>query len=141
MGDPMINVETGELNNFAREVRHHAGNVLEPAVAEASRPMASGVAFGVKNVSGAVLAAKTRYAQSLDLTQANLEQFVEAAKILAAAAEKVAADFDAVDLRSAEAVDRVNHLLYTAAKEAEAARLAADRAQYRHGPAGPAAAI
>ena len=58
------------------------------------------------------------------------------------AAEQVAAAFDAVDLRSAEAVGRVNHLLSTAAREAEATRLAAERAQYQqYGPYGPAAAV
>jgi hypothetical protein len=142
MGDPSIKVETGELNNFANHVRHQAGDVLQPAVNRASLSMASGVPFGATNASGAVHAAKQRYAQSLSVSMANLEQFVQAAKIMADAAEKVAADFDAVDSRSADAVSRVNSLLASAAKEAEAARIASERAQHpQYGPYGPAAAV
>lgn len=142
MGDPLINVETGELHNFAKDVRRQAGDVLQPAVSRAAVSMAGGVAFGETNTSGAVHAAKDRYAQSLRASMANLEQFVQAAKVMADAAEQVAAAFDAADLRSAVAVDQVNHLLSTAAREAEATRLATERAQYQqYGPYRPEAAV
>ena len=117
MGDPSIQVETGGLTEFASNVGFYAAEVDAPAASRSSRQFDQGVTFGVKNASSAVLAAKERYATSVDVSVSNLREFVEAAKILAAAAEKVAAEFDAVDARSADAADRVNGLLNTAIQE------------------------
>jgi uncharacterized protein YukE len=133
VGDPSINVETGELRRFAKDVDFDADEVRQPAVGRATMPLQDGVCFGVKNAGGAVHAAKTRYADSLSASTANLNEFINAAKILAAAAEKVAADFDAVDARSADASARVNGILRAATDEARAARLAAERDAARHG--------
>jgi hypothetical protein len=110
-------VETGGLTDFASNVGFYAFEVDAPAASRSSRQFDQGVAFGVRNASSAVLAAKERYATSLDVSLSNLTEFVEAAKILAAAAEKVAAEFDAVDARSADAANRVNGLLNTAIQE------------------------
>nr|BFE67957.1 hypothetical protein GCM10020092_012580 [Actinoplanes digitatis] len=96
MGDPGINVETGGLNKFATDVRADTDYVTEPAVGRAKLPLDS-VPFGAQNASGGVHAAKERYAKSLSASTANLGNFLTAARLLAAAAEKVAADFDAVD--------------------------------------------
>ncbi|AGZ46001.1 hypothetical protein [Actinoplanes friuliensis] len=138
MGD-QINVETGGLNKFATDVRADTDNVTEPAVGRAKMPLDS-VPFGESNVSGGVHAAKQRYAQSLSASTSNLTNYLSAARLLAAAAEKVAADFDAVDAKSAEGTKLVEHALWTAAQEARAARIAADRADNpRHG--GPAVAM
>ena len=141
MGDPSINVETGELRRFATDVGFEADEVLAPAVDRATFPLQNGVRFGVKNASGAVHAAKTRYAQALTAHMSNLTEFIEAAKIMAAAAAEVAKDFDAVDTRSADASVRVGNILRTATDDAQATRLAAERAANppRHG--GQAAAI
>jgi hypothetical protein len=46
---------------------------------------------------------------------------------MSTAAEKVAQDFDAVDVRSAEGSARVNSILQTATDQARAAREAAER--------------
>lgn len=133
MGDPGINVETGGLTRFAADVRADADYVTEPAVGRATLPLDS-VPFGARNVSGGVHAAKLRYAQSLSASTRNLGNFLAAARLLAAAAEKVAAEFDAGDARSAAGVKRVEQALWAAAEEARLARLAAERAATR--PAG-----
>jgi hypothetical protein len=140
VGDSGINVETGGLNKFATDVRADMDYVSEPAVGRAKLPLDS-VPFGAQNASGGVHAAKERYAKSLSASTANLANYLTAARLLAAAAEKVAADFDAVDARSADGTKRVEHALWTAAEEARAARLAADQVDGppRHG--GGAVAI
>lgn len=141
MGDPSINVQTGELRRFAKDVGFEADEVLAPAVDRATLPLQDGVRFGAKNASGAVHAAKTRYAQALSAHLSNLTEYIQAAKIMAAAAAQVAADFDEVDVRSADASARVGNILRTATDQAQAARLAAERAADppRHG--GQAAAV
>jgi hypothetical protein len=117
MGDPSIKVETGELANFAEDVRFDSDEVFRPAVSRAAVSL-SGVTFGQKNASGAVHAAKTRYSQAMSSHIRNLNAYVEAAGILAAAAEIVAREFDAVDADNAEAAARVNAMLRTATDEA-----------------------
>lgn len=141
MGDPSINVQTGELRRFAKDVGFEADEVLAPAVDRATVPLQDGVRFGAKNASGAVHAAKTRYAQALSAHLSNLTEYIQAAKIMAAAAAQVATDFDEVDVRSADASARVGNILRTATDQAQAARLAAERAgdPPRHG--GQAAAV
>lgn len=117
MSDPSIDVETGELNNFAKDVRFEADEVFQPAVSRATTSL-SGINFGQKNASGAVHAAKTRYGQAMSAHLANLNAYVEAAQIMAAAAELVAKEFDAVDQHNADAAARVNAMLRTATDEA-----------------------
>ena len=141
MGDPSINVETGELKRFAKDVGFDADEVRQPAVGRATMPLQDGVSFGAKNASGAVHAAKTRYAESLSASMSNLNEFVNAARIMAAAAEKVAADFDAVDARSAEGSARVSSILRAATDEARAARLAAEHRALPPGHGGTVAAL
>jgi hypothetical protein len=126
VGDPSINVETGELSRFAEDVRFEADEVLAPAVGRATVALRDGVSFGAKNASGAVHAAKQRYAQSLGASMGNLTEFVEAARIMAAAAEMAAREFAAADSRSAEAAAKVNGMLRTATNEAQARRRAAE---------------
>ena len=141
MGDPSINVQTGELRRFAEDVGFEADEVLAPAVDRATLPLQVGVRFGAKNASGSVHAAKTRYAQALSAHMTNLAEYIEAAKIMAAAAAQVAADFDEVDVRSADASARVGNILRTATDQAHAARLAAERAANPPRPGGQAAAV
>jgi hypothetical protein len=139
VGDPGINVETGGLAKFATDVRADIDNVTEPAVGRATLPLDS-VPFGAQNAGGGVHAAKQRYARSLSATTGNLSNYLAAARLLAAAAEKVAAEFDAGDARSAEGVKRVEQALWTAAEEARLAQLAADRAANPRGAGGQAVA-
>ncbi|MEV8508732.1 hypothetical protein AB0368_28430 [Actinoplanes sp. NPDC051475] len=141
MGDPGINVETGGLTKFATDVHVDTDSVLAPATERAGIQLGDGVRFGEKNASGAVHAAKVRYAEGLAASTANLQEYVNAAKLLAAAAEKVAADFDASDTRAAKTTEQAEQALWAAAQEARAARLAVEQAQNppRHG--GQAAAV
>jgi hypothetical protein len=67
---------------------------MQPAVGRATMPLQDGVTFGAKNASGAVHAAKTRYAQSLSATMTNLTEFINAAKIMADGGREVAQDFE-----------------------------------------------
>jgi hypothetical protein len=125
VGDPSINVETGELKRFAKDVGFETDEVMQPAVGRATMPLQDGVTFGAKNASGAVHAAKVRYAESLSASMSNLTEFITAAKIMADAADKVAADFEAVDVRSAEGSARVGSILRAATDEAHARAAAA----------------
>ncbi|BCJ54160.1 hypothetical protein Asp14428_56350 [Actinoplanes sp. NBRC 14428] len=141
MGEPGINVETGGLSKFATDVHVDTDSVLAPAAERARIQLGDGVTFGARNASGAVHAAKVRYAQSLSASTANLKRYVEAAKLLAAAAEKVAADFDTSDTRAAKSTEQAEQALWAAAQEARAARLAAERAQNPPHHGGRAVAV
>ncbi|MGW4941718.1 hypothetical protein ACWEOZ_09035 [Actinoplanes sp. NPDC004185] len=140
MGDPGINVETGGLNKFAEDVRADVDNITEPAVGRATLPLDS-VPFGAQNASGGVHAAKERYARSLTASTENLSNFLAAARLLAAAAEKVAAEFDATDARSAEGTKRVEQALFSAAEEARRAQAAAEQAAHPRYSNGKAVAL
>lgn len=141
MGEPGINVETGGLSKFATDVHVDTDSVLAPATERAKVQLSDGVRFGAKNASGAVHAAKQRYAQSLVASTENLKRYVEAAKLLAAAAQKVAADFDASDARAAKSTAQAEQALWAAAEEARRARLAADQAANPPARGGRAAAV
>jgi len=136
VSDPSINVETSELTKFAEDVRFEGEEGLNPAISRASVTL-SGVTFGQHNASGAVHAAKTRYAQALTGHMNNLNAYLEAGQIMAAAAELVAKEFDAVDARSADAAQKVGQMLRTATDEAR--RKAQEATQ--GGPAGAARAV
>jgi hypothetical protein len=140
VSDPGINVETGGLTKFATDVRADTDNVAEPAVGRATMPLDS-VPFGAQNASGGVHAAKQRYARSLSASTENLTNYLAAARLLAAAAEKVAAEFDATDARSAEGTKRVQQALWLAAEEARRTRLAAEQAAQPQRGSGGAVAI
>ena len=140
MGDPGINVETGGLSKFATDVRADVDNIVEPAVGRATLPLDS-VPFGAQNASGGVHAAKQRYARSLSASTENLSNFLAAARLLAAAAEKVAAEFEATDARSAEGTKRVEQALFSAAEEARTARIAAEQAAHPRYQNGKAVAL
>jgi hypothetical protein len=141
VGEPGINVETGGLNKFATDVHVDIDSVLAPATVRAQVQLYDGVHFGAKNASGAVHAAKERYARSLVASTENLKRYVEAAKLLAAAAQKVAAEFDASDSRAASSTAQAEQALWAAAEEARQARLAAEQAAAPAPRGGRAAAV
>jgi hypothetical protein len=97
-----IRVRTGELCRFAEGVRFETTSVFAPAVAALTVPLRAGVPFGarLREVSGPTEAAARRYASAVDASLAGLRQFVQAAALLAEAAERVAADFQAADTRA-----------------------------------------
>ena len=137
MSDPGIDVETGGLARFATDVRADIDHITEPAVGRATMPL-DGVPFGAQTASGGVHAAKQRYARSLSASTENLHNFLAAARLLAAAAEKVAAEFDATDARSAEDTKRGEQALWLAAEDARITREAAEQAarpRYSNGKA------
>ena len=116
MADPSIHVDLDGLSEFASNVGFYATEVDPADVSRSRQQFAQGVTFGVKNASGTVHVAKENYARALAASLQNLTEFVAAAKVLADAAEKAAADFKASDGRSAETMAEVNRRLYEAAQ-------------------------
>ncbi|WP_067508300.1 hypothetical protein [Actinoplanes sp. TFC3] len=136
MGDG-INVETGGLSNFSKEVHADTDVFLEPARDRANVQFQEGIRFGQGNASEVVLAAKARYALSLGASQTNLTEYVKAARLLANAAEKVAAMLNESDARAAKSTEAADKALYEAWAEARAAFLAVDGNSPRGGQAVP----
>jgi hypothetical protein len=122
VADASINVDTDGLKQFADNVGFYATEIDPVDVGRSKQEFAAGVTFGLKNASGAVHVAKENYANALSVSLQNLAGFVEAAKILADAAEQVAADFGAADGRAADSADLVEKQLYDASRRAIAAR-------------------
>lgn len=122
MSDGSMDVETGGLTEFAGDVRFYAEQVDPIDVDRSRQSFSAGITFGTTNASEAVLAAKENYAKALANSLTNLTRFVEAARILAEAAEQAAKDFQAVDDRSARSINNINYMLTTAAQTAQATR-------------------
>ena len=122
MSDGSIHVETGGLSEFAGDVRFYAEEIDPLDVDRSKQSFSAGITFGTRNASEVVLATKETYAKALASSLTNLTRFVEAAKILAEAAEQAAKDFQAVDDQSARSINNVNYLLTTATRQAQAAR-------------------
>lgn len=122
-----IRVDTDGLNKFSTQVQDDTSRTLEPGYSDARVSLGTGVRFGVNNASGSVHAAKARYAASVEVSTANVEEYMAAARVLADAAAKVAAALDASDSRSAERTDWITGALAAAASEAQERRLAAEQ--------------
>jgi len=116
VADASIHVDTDGLTEFAGTVGFYATEVDPAEVSRSRQQFAAGVTFGVKNASGAVHVAKENYARALTTSLQNLTEFVEAARILAEAAEKAAADFKNVDNRSAATIAVLNQRLSESAQ-------------------------
>jgi len=122
MSDGAINVETGGLTDFAGDVRFYA-EVVDPLdVDRARQSFSAGITFGATNASEVVLTTKENYARALTNSLTNLTRFVEAARILAEAAEQAAKDFRAVDDQSEQAINNLHHVLTAATDRARSAR-------------------
>ncbi|GAA3344237.1 hypothetical protein GCM10020358_46660 [Amorphoplanes nipponensis] len=93
MSDGSIDVETGGLTEFAGDVRFYAEEVDPLDVDRTRQSFSAGITFGTRNASEVVLATKENYARALANSLTNLTRFVEAAKILAEAAEQAANDY------------------------------------------------
>jgi hypothetical protein len=131
-----IRVETDGLTKFSEKVQGDVARTIEPGYSDARVDLAAGVRFGANNASGGVHAAKQRYADSLAASTANIVEYMAAARVLADAAAKVAASFDATDTRSADRVAEVRGALATALTDARMRREAADgHPSTRHGGA------
>lgn len=126
MSDGSIDVETAGLTDFAGDVRFYAEQVDPVDVDRSRQSFSAGITFGRTNASEAVLAAKENYAKALANSLTNLTRFVEAARILAEAAEQAANDFRAVDDQAASGLSNVQYLLTVATDQARAARQVGD---------------
>jgi hypothetical protein len=121
-----IRVETEGLTRFSGQVHTDVSRTIEPGYYDAKVSLAQGVQFGAANASGSVHAAKVRYAESLSASTTNILAYMDAARVLADAAAKVAVAFDGSDARSAQTTDQVNQAMWTAAEEARRQREAVD---------------
>jgi hypothetical protein len=121
MGDqpgPGFQVEVTGLTDLADEVRMETDMTLRPQSTQVRGRFAQGVRFGAASASGYVYAAKQRYRESLVRGMDVLSAYVEAAEVLAAAAEKVAANYSRSDALSAARTQEVNKALADALVEA-----------------------
>jgi hypothetical protein len=119
-------VETGGLTEFAGDVRFYAEEIDPLDVDRSKQSFSAGITFGTRNASLAVLGAKEDYAEALAHSLENLTRFVEAARILAEAAEQAARDFRAVDDQSERSLNNIKYLLTAATDQARAARRVGD---------------
>jgi ApbE superfamily uncharacterized protein (UPF0280 family) len=122
MSDSSIHLETGGLVEFAGDVRFYAEKVDPVDVARSRQSFSAGITFGTTNASEAVLRAKESYAKALAHSLTNLTRFVEAARILADAAEQAAGDFRAVDDQSERSISNIKDMLTAATDQTRAAR-------------------
>lgn len=121
-----VRVETDGLTKFSDQVQNDTTQTLEQGYSRASVDLSSGVEFGATSASGGVHAAKERYAQSLQASTANVVAYLDAARVLAAAASKVAAALDASDGRAARRASEVRGLLAAAVEESQQRRAEVD---------------
>jgi len=106
-----VQIDTAEVDDFGRGMRAQADKGFTSAASRGAELHSHGVVFGAQLPGGAILAAKTRYAQALENTDANLRAYKEAAVIFADVAEQIARDFSSADLGSAAAQQKVDGLL------------------------------
>jgi hypothetical protein len=96
---------------------------IDPQDIDRSRQaFSAGVTFGTNNASVVVLQTKENYAKALTNSLTNLSRFVEAAKILAEAAEQAAKEYRAVDDQSKASINNINYMLTAATERAQATR-------------------
>jgi hypothetical protein len=111
-------VEVTGLTDLADEVRTETDMTLRPQAGQVQTNFANGVRFGGQSASGYVYAAKERYRESLVRGMEVLGAYVQAADVLAAAAEKVAANYRQSDAMSAARTREVADALTAAILEA-----------------------
>ena len=116
-------VEVTGLTDLADEVRTETDMTLRPQSGQVRTNFAAGVRFGGQSASGYVYAAKERYRESLIRGMEVLGAYVEAADVLATAAERVAANYQQSDAmsaaRSREVADALNAAIVEARKVKE----------------------
>jgi len=123
MGDtPGFSVQTSGLTGLADEVRTENDANLRPQSTQVRGNLAQGVTFGAASASDYVRVAKDRYRQSLVRAMDVLDAYVEAADVLATAAEQVAANYQRSDAMSAARSEEVTKALTDAIAAARAAR-------------------
>lgn len=106
-----VEIDTEQVDDFGRGMRAQAGEGFASAAKRGADLHSFGVVFGAGLPGEAILAAKTRYAQALENTDANLRAYEAAAEILAEVAEQVARDFSTADMSSVVAQRKVESLL------------------------------
>jgi hypothetical protein len=106
-----VEIDTDQVDDFGRGMRSQADKGFASAAGRGADLHAHGVVFGAALPGEVILAAKTRYAQALENTDANLRAYKEAAVIFAEVAEQIARDFGSADMSSAGAQQKVESLM------------------------------
>jgi hypothetical protein len=110
-GGSGFTVELGGLTDFAGQVRTENNNNLRLQTDSATTAFSAGVRFGARSPSSAVLAAKEMYRRALSAAIDTLDGYVEAAEVLASAAETVAKNYSQSDAMSAARTAEVRKAL------------------------------
>jgi hypothetical protein len=116
-----VQIDADQVRDFGQRMRTQADSGLASAAGRGTELHRRGVVFGASIPGAAVLDAKTRYAQALEATDANLRAYQRAAVIFAEVAEGIARDFASADLASARGQRRVEQLMQGAITRADAA--------------------
>ena len=117
-----VQIQTEQVSEFAQGLRAEADKGFASAANRGADLHQHGVVFGKSIPGDTVLDAKTRYAEALANTEANLRAYKQMAIIFADVAEQIARDFATVDMSSEAAQLRVKALLDGAIADAEAVR-------------------
>ncbi|MGA5303768.1 hypothetical protein ACPCHT_27855 [Nucisporomicrobium flavum] len=115
-----VQIQTDQVNEVAQGLRADADKGFASAANRGAALHAHGVVFGRSIPGDTVLNAKTRYAEALANTEANLREYRRMAVIFAEVAEQIARDFAHVDMTSEAAQLRVMALLDEAIASADA---------------------
>ncbi|GGQ79490.1 hypothetical protein [Couchioplanes azureus] len=106
-----IQIDTEQVGEFAKGMRADADSGYASAADRGALLHGHGVVFGANIPGDTVFAAKQRYAQALENTEANLRAYHQMAIIFAQVAESIARDFANVDMSSAAAQRRIDALV------------------------------
>jgi hypothetical protein len=113
-----VSIKTDEVDQFARKVRNDADGGLSLAARHASNLHADGITFGTRMAGHVIQDAHRKYADALEATEANLRTYVEAARVFADVAAKVAAEFGRADATAAAQHQKVEEMLKSGLNEA-----------------------
>ncbi|BFU44059.1 hypothetical protein [Krasilnikovia sp. MM14-A1004] len=117
-----VQIDTDGVGDVAHGMRGQADGGLADAAQRGATLHAHGVEFGARiTPSSVVTEAKTRYAQALAHTEANLRAYHTAAGALADAAQEIARMFASSDMSSAAAQRKVEDIIAEAVRAANAA--------------------
>jgi hypothetical protein len=130
-----VRVETDGLNKFSNQVQNDTSATLDAGYSRASVDLSAGVTFGAANASGGVHAAKQRYVDALIAHTNNVHAYMDAARILADAAAKVAAAVEETDGRAGKRADEVRGLMAQAVTDSRKRQAEIDGRPYGGGRA------
>ncbi|RZU48668.1 hypothetical protein EV385_0386 [Krasilnikovia cinnamomea] len=117
-----VQIDTDGVGDVAHGMRGQANGGFAEAAQRGTALHRHGVEFGARiTPSSVVTEAKTRYAQALENTEANLRAYRLAAGVLAEAADEIARMFASSDMSSAAAQRKIQDVIAGAVRMANVA--------------------